>query len=366
MRIGIIGFGLIGGSIAKALKKNNAQHSTIVGYDKDTASLTQAFNEGIIDHIATNITTDFSDCNVIFIGTPVSSIPSIVGELMPYVGKDCIITDIGSTKRDIVEQVGKLIHESSHSIYFLGGHPMVGSEKSGYNHAVAHLFENAYYILTPTSDTPDFIVFILQKLIERLGAIPLILAPSYHDFATATVSHLPHIIASSLVHLVKENDGQSNYLHTLAAGGFKDITRIASSHPEIWQSICLSNKGQIQKTFGKFLEILQRFNEALSADDERELYNFFESARTYRDTFQDGVSSSLTQSHTLYVDAQDQPGIIASIATILSTRGINIKDIGIINHREFDCGVLRISLDSRVALLEAHQILSHHNYTIYR
>lgn len=366
MRIGIIGFGLIGGSIAKALKKNNAQHSTIIGYDRDTASINQAFAEGIIDQIATNTTTDFAGCNVIFIGTPVSSIPSIIESLLPYVGKDCILTDIGSTKVEIVEQVQQLIHTSNRQLYFLGGHPMVGSEKSGYQHAAAHLFENAYYILTPTSDTPDFIVFILQKLIERLGAIPIVLAPSYHDFATATVSHLPHIIASSLVHLVKQSDGQSHYLHTLAAGGFKDITRIASANPEIWQSISLSNKAQIQKACTKFLEILQTFNDALASDDDRQIYAFFESARTYRDTFQDGVSGSLAQSYTLYVDAQDQPGIIASIATILSTRGINIKDIGIINHREFDCGVLRISLDSRASLLEAHQVLSHHNYTIYR
>ncbi|MGL4344221.1 MAG: prephenate dehydrogenase/arogenate dehydrogenase family protein [Cellulosilyticaceae bacterium] len=365
MRIGIIGFGLIGGSIAKALKKNNAQHSTIIGYDHDKSSLELALSEGVLDQIATNTTTDFAGCNVIFIGTPVSSIPSIIKELIPYVGKDCIVTDIGSTKLEIVEEVQRIISESQKPLYFLGGHPMVGSEKSGYQHAVSHLFENAYYILTPTSDTPDFIVFILQKLIERLGAIPLLLAPSYHDFATATVSHLPHIIASGLVHLVKDNDGSSRHLHTLAAGGFKDITRIASSNPTIWHNICISNKQQIQKVFGKYLDILNQFNDALSSEDDNAIYTFFDTARAYRDTFQDGVSGSLAKNHTLYVDAQDQPGIIASIATILSTRGINIKDIGIINHREFECGVLRISLDSRASLLEAHQVLTRHNYTIY-
>lgn len=366
MRIGIIGFGLIGGSMAKALKKNNAQHSYIVGYDLDQSSLQQAFEEGIIDEIAANTTSAFKGCNVIFIGTPISSISSIIESLIPHVGKDCILTDIGSTKLGIVEEVQNIIKKSEKELYFLGGHPMVGSEKSGYRNSSDYLFENAYYILTPTSDTPDFIVFILQKLVEKLGAIPIVLAPSYHDFATSTVSHLPHIIASGLVHLVKESDGENQYLHTLAAGGFKDITRIASSNPIIWRDICLANKGQIQKVFSKYLDILGQFNEALLSDDEDKIYQFFDIARSYRDTFQDGVKGSLIQTHTLYVDAQDQPGIIASIATILSTRGINIKDIGIINHREFECGVLRLSLESRNALLEAHQVLSNHNYTIYR
>lgn len=365
MHIGIIGLGLIGGSIAKTLKKVHAQNSYIIGYDTNTLFLDSALEEGILDKASYEIGPSFAKCNVIFICTPISATSNIVAQLIPHVSNDCIITDICSTKYTLVKEISELIASSNRSIYFVGGHPMAGSEKSGYFASTDYLFENAYYMLTPSSDTPDFIVFILQKLIERLGALPLIMTPSYHDFATATVSHLPHIIASGLVHLVKDNDGSNHYLHTLAAGGFKDITRIASSNPTIWHNICTSNKEQIQKIFKRYIDILNNFYTDLETNNNEGIYNFFDSARSYRNTFGEGVNNELTKSYTIYVDAKDEPGIIASIATLLSSHGINIKDIGIMNHREFACGVLRIALSSKSCMLEAHQILSKHNYTIY-
>lgn len=365
MRIGIIGFGLIGGSIAKALKKFHSQNSYIVGYDIDSTYLEAALSDHVIDKVATHLGADFSKCNVIFICTPIGDIVPIVKALIPFVSKDCILTDIGSTKYDVVQTVNTTLAASEKNIYFVGGHPMAGSEKSGYFASTAHLFENAYYILTPSSDTPSFILFILQRMIERLGALPIILSPSYHDFATATVSHLPHIIASGLVQLVKESDGEHNHLHTLAAGGFKDITRIASSNPTIWQHICLSNKTQVKKSFNSYLTILNNFVDALEKEDEKAIYDFFDGSKVYRDTFKEGVASDVVRTYTLYVDAKDEPGIIASIATLLSAHRINIKDIGIMNHREFNCGVLRISFASKKDMLEAQQLLSKHNYTIY-
>lgn len=365
MHIGIIGLGLIGGSIAKTIKKVHAQNSYIIAYDTNTTFTEAALESGSIDKIASNLTYEFSNCNVIFICTPISYTPDIVKGLLPYVSKDCIITDIGSTKYELIQEIDTIIKSSDKNLYFVGGHPMAGSEKSGYFASTDYLFENAYYILTPLSDTPDFIVFILQKMIERLGALPLILTPSYHDFATATVSHLPHIIASGLVHLVKDNDGSKNHLHTLAAGGFKDITRIASSNPTIWHNICKSNKEEIQKVFKRYIDILNEFYNALDTGNDEAVYNYFDEAKSYRNTFNDGINSEIIKNYTIYVDAKDEPGIIASIATLLSSHGINIKDIGIMNHREFACGVLRIAFANKSCMLNAHQILSKHNYTIY-
>lgn len=365
MHIGIIGLGLIGGSIAKTIKKVHAQNSFIIGYDTHTEYAASAVDDGIVDQLATNMAEDFAGCNVIFICTPIDSIIPIAESLIPHVAKDCIITDIGSTKYEVVKTLSEKIESYDKNVYFVGGHPMTGSEKSGYYASNSYLFENAYYILTPSANTPDFILFILQKMIERLGAIPIILSPSYHDFATAVVSHFPHILASSLVHLVKECDGENHHLHTLAAGGFKDITRIASSDPTIWHNICLSNKEQLQNTLKRYLSILESFYDALDQHNDSEIYNFFSSARSYRNTFSEGINTDIIKSFTLYVDAQDEPGIIASIATLLSTRGINIKDLGIMNHREFECGVLRIAFATKTDMLEAHQILSRHNYTLY-
>ena len=365
MRIGIIGLGLIGGSIAKALKKVHAQNSYIVGHDTDLISCNQALEDGAIDQIALEIGEDFIDCNVIFICTPVSSIDKIVSKLLPYVSNDCILTDIGSTKYATVEKVSKLLRSSPKKCYFIGGHPMTGSEQSGYMASTSHLFENAYYILTPLKDTPEFIFFIMQKMVERLGAIPITLEPSYHDFATAIVSHLPHIIASNLVHLVKDSDGDAQFLHTLAAGGFKDITRIASSNPKIWQDICLSNKIHIMDCLKNFIDSLNNFYYMLDNDEGEELYSFFEEARNYRDSFQDGIKSDITKVYTIFVDAEDEPGIIACIATLLSSHSINIKDIGIVNHREFSSGVLRIAFGHKNDMQKAQQLLTKHNYIVH-
>lgn len=365
MRIGIVGLGLIGGSIAKTLKKVHVQNSYIIGYDTCSDFTQAALQEGVIDEVASTLGHSFSDCNVIFICTPVSSILPIIDTIIPYISRDCIITDIGSTKSNLINDVNACIRKHHKPVYFVGGHPMTGSEKSGYFASTNYLFENAYYLLTPTETTPEFIVFILQKMIERLGALPLVMSPIYHDFATSVVSHLPHIIASGLVHLVKTSDNPDYLLHTLAAGGFKDITRIASSDPNIWRDICLSNKTQLQSSFKNYLNILNQFYESLETDDANAIYDFFDSGKNYRDSFDEGINTHIIKTYTLYVDAQDEPGIIACIATLLSSHGINIKDIGIMNHREFACGVLRITLASKSSMLDAHQILSKHNYTIY-
>ena len=365
MHIGIIGLGLIGGSIAKTLKKVHAQNSYIIGYDTASLSCAKAFEEGAIDHIASELGADFCKCNVIFICTPVSSIDTVVEKLLPFVSSDCILTDIGSTKSGVIQKIEALLTAHSKKAYFIGGHPMTGSEQSGYEASTNYLFENAYYILTPTPGTPDFILFIIQKMIERLGAIPITLEPSYHDFATAAVSHLPHIIASSLVHLVKDQDNYEHALHTLAAGGFKDLTRIASSNPTIWQDICLSNKAPIKACLENYIASLTAFCQTLDSEDSSALYTFFNEAGRYRDTFQDGIKSDITKVFTIFVDAEDEPGIIACIATLLSSHSINIKDIGIVNQREFSSGVLRIAFGMKSEMEKAKHLLIKHNYTVY-
>ena len=158
MNIGIIGLGLLGGSLAKAFKDANAPNSYIIAADTCLDTLQKARKEGIIDHCAGGIDASFSTCAVIFICTPVAHIPTVVGTLLLFISKDCIITDVGSTKYEIIQQVQKVLDEKKSSAYFIGGHPMAGSEESGYNYSKAHLFQNAYYIITPAGDTPDFIL----------------------------------------------------------------------------------------------------------------------------------------------------------------------------------------------------------------
>ncbi len=365
MKIGIIGLGLIGGSIAKTLKQFHAQNSWIVAYDTNQDSLNQALHSGIINKIAPAIGSDFKGCNVIFVCTPVKKTTESVQLLLKYVSRDCIITDVSSTKYQVLSEIEEIVKNHHEPIYFVGGHPMAGSEKNGFSAATDYLFENAYYIITPYPSTPDFIIFIMQKLIERLGAIPITIPASYHDFATATISHVPHIIAAGLVHLVKTHDNEKHYLHTLAAGGFKDITRIASSNPTIWESICLTNRDKILDVLTDYIEILSDFKEELEAENSEEIFNYFLGSKSYRDTFRDGVQNGFTKTYALFVDAKDQPGAIATLATLLSSRDINIKDIGVVNHREFDSGILRIVFATSTDRIKSHEILSSCNYNVY-
>lgn len=365
MNIGIIGLGLLGGSLAKAFKEANRQNSYIVAFDKCIDTLISAKEENVIDHYTTTIDSTFSSCAVIFICTPVGYITNAVKELVPHISKDCIITDVGSTKYEIIKDIDNILTSHNSPAYFVGGHPMTGLEKSGYSFSSSHLFQNAYYILTPYSNTPDFIVFILKKLIERIGAIPLLLSPTYHDFATASISHVPHIIASGLVHLVKNSDGENNYLHTLAAGGFKDITRIASSSPDLWHNICISNQAQILKVLDRYMNILEEAKKAIQNNDSNWIYNYFNEAKSYRDTFSTNTPGGLPKVHSLYVDIQDSPGMIANIATLLSNNNINIKNIGIVNHREFHGGVLQIIFESKRHILESMQLLNQNGYRVF-
>ncbi len=365
MNIGIIGLGLIGGSIAKSIKKVHVQNSYIIAYDKNMSDLQNAYDEGVIDFIAKDLQTGFANCQVVFICTPVGIMKEVATNLIPYLPNDCIITDVGSTKYSVMKDLEPIIDESPTRLYYVGGHPMAGSEKFGYNGSSDHLFENAYYMLTPLGDTPDFIIFILQKLIERMGAVPIILSASYHDYVTANVSHLPHIIASSLVHLVKQNDGDTSYLHALAAGGFKDLTRIASSNPDIWTSICLTNKEQIEKVFKDYVGILNKFIDCLDRSSENELYSYFNTARLFRNTFSEGPSTDLSKQFSLHIDAKDEPGIIATIATLLSENNINIKNLNVASDREFDVGVIKILFATKNDLLLATEVLSQNHYTIY-
>ena len=235
-KIGFIGLGLIGGSIAKAIRQYFPDYE-IVAFDKDKGTLALATQESVIDVAATTIDDNFSDCKYLFLCAPVSCNTAYLKQVARYISKDSILTDVGSVKTSIHEEALTLGLDSC----FIGGHPMVGSEKSGYAHANDHLLENAYYFLTPSERTLFQLTTKFSSFIQGLGALAVSLKPEEHDFITAAISHVPHIVAAELVHLVRRADRNNGMLKQLAAGGFKDITRIASSSPVMWEQICENN-----------------------------------------------------------------------------------------------------------------------------
>ncbi len=360
-KIGIIGLGFMGGSLAKAIKQH-CGNIYIVALNRNTDVLEEAYNDGIIDSYTQTVDDNFLNCDIVFICTPVSLISSYAEKLIPYIPKNCIITDIGSTKATIFKDMELL----KDKLYFIGGHPMTGSEQTRYSASKETLYENAYYLLTPLENVPDDKIELLSNLIKNIGAIPLTIPPAKHDYVVSAISHVPHIIAAAIVNLVQKLDGDEKYMHTLAAGGFKDITRIASSSPDMWQNISRENKTEILKVLREFKNIIEEYENELSADNYDSIWNYFNSAKIYRDSFANRNPSHFMEYYEIIVDVPDKTGSIATVAALLSSNNINIKNIGIINSREFENGVLQIIFDSQKSQEKSIELLRKMNFKAYK
>lgn len=359
-KIGFIGLGLIGGSIAKAIRQYYPDYE-ILAFDTNKDTLALAVQEDTIHIACTTIDEHFSDCRYIFLCAPVSYNITYLKQLKPLIGPNCILTDVGSVKTSIHKEVISLGMEEN----FIGGHPMAGSEKSGFSNAKALLIENAYYIITPSAKVSSERVEEYRGFIESLKALPIVLDYQEHDFVTGTISHLPHIIASTLVNFVEKTDTEEELMKQLAAGGFKDITRIASSSPVMWQQICLTNKDNISQILGDYIEFLQEAKEKIDQSDEQALYSIFEESRDYRNSMPNSSAGPIKKQFAIYCDIIDEAGGIAVISAILASKAINIKNIGIIHNREFEEGVLQIEFYDADSSAHAAELLKKYRYTVY-
>ncbi|MBQ7934564.1 MAG: prephenate dehydrogenase [Lachnospiraceae bacterium] len=357
---GFIGLGLIGGSIAKAIKEN-LPDTRIVAYDINADALALATRDGIVDIAATGIDHSFDDCDYIFLCAPVQKNDALLTQIKEILPADCILTDVGSVKGDILDAVKAAGLENQ----FVGGHPMAGSERIGYVNSKSMILQNAYYILSPTEQVSEEAVKAYSDLVQKMGAIPLVLSADTHDYVTAAVSHLPHVIAASLVNLVHDNDSEDGLMKMIAAGGFKDITRIASSSAVMWQEICMTNTENIITLLDKYMASLEDIRNELTQRDSKSLYDLFSEAKTYRDSFMDASSGPIKRSYSITVDIADEPGALASIATILALNQISIKNIGIVHNREYEGGVLKIEFYAEDSIEKAVQLLNTRGYTTY-
>lgn len=357
---GFIGLGLIGGSIARALKEHNHK-TTIIAYDINPEILLQAKQDAVVDIIAPAIDDTFSDCDYLFLCAPVQKNDDNLDAVKKILPEKCLLTDVGSVKSTIHEAIACAGLEHC----FIGGHPMAGSERTGYINSKAALLENAYYILTPTPSVAEEKILQYRELVTLMGAIPLILDYKKHDYVTAAVSHLPHVIAASLVNLIRDSDSKEGIMKMIAAGGFKDITRIASSQAVMWQQICLTNTDNIVSLLTDYIDSLNRIKADLSGKNGEELYQLFDSARIYRDSFINASSGPIKRSFSFHIDIADKTGALAHIATLLADNDINIKNIGITHNRESEDGVLRIELYDEPSMNRAISLLEKVDYTIH-
>lgn len=372
--IAFIGLGLIGGSLAKGIKRARPD-IRIMAYMRTRSKLEQAKKDGIVDVILDGIDEQLKECDLIFLCTPVEYNAQYLSKIRSYLKPGALITDVGSTKTDIHEEILR----QGLTDYFVGGHPMAGSEKTGYENATDHLLENAYYIVTPpegldqsgseTGNIPPKYAENANRIIavaQTVGAIPLVLDYREHDKVVAAISHLPHLVASSLVNLVKDADSPAGTMKRVAAGGFKDITRIASSSPEMWEQICMTNVEPIADMLERYIGSLQDILSEIKGHQGEAIYKLFEKSRDYRNTITDRAKGSVEPSYAFSVDVADEVGAISTIAVILAAKGISIKNIGINNNRERGEGALKIEFYDETSMTAAWKRLEYYKYEMVR
>ncbi|MDQ0805648.1 prephenate dehydrogenase [Priestia megaterium] len=279
-RVLLIGVGLIGGSLALAMKKH--RHVTVVGADINTNEVQVANQLGIVDYVAEDIKTEAAQADYIVLATPVEYTTAWIHDLSTWKLKETVIvTDVGSTKGEIMKAAEAL---NKKRIPFIGGHPMAGSHTSGAVNARADLFCSARYILTPFENEQKEKIDALMHLLEPTGAQFVLLDAATHDQITGVVSHLPHVIATSLVRQVKGYSAQNHLVTEMAAGGFRDITRIASSNPHMWRDILKQNRSMLLTLLDDWMKEMEQVKLLVEKGDGHELFDYFSDAKEFRDS----------------------------------------------------------------------------------
>ncbi|TQR19770.1 prephenate dehydrogenase [Psychrobacillus vulpis] len=337
----IIGLGLIGGSLALGLKRHT--DVSIIGYDASDQTLRTAKRIGVIDEMAVQMEDASELADIIIFATPVNETIRLIKEMPSWqLKKNVIVTDTGSTKKEIMK-AAQILKEAG--ITFIGGHPMAGSHKSGVEAARAHLFENAFYMLTPFENENKEEAKVLSDLLHVTKAKVVQVNAEEHDHMTAVVSHFPHLVAASLVHQLAVENESFPFTKQLAAGGFRDLTRIASSNPIMWRDITVQNRAELSNQLQVWLEEMKRLQNLLLHSDAEDIEQYFSTAKQVRDELPISKGAMFAV-HDLYVDVPDYPGVISEITGYLANDHISITNLRIIETREDIFGILVISFQT--------------------
>lgn len=337
----VVGLGLIGGSLALALQK--APTIQVIGYDQDEVTIKIAEQLRMIEYGVKTLQQGAEQADVIVFATPVSITVQNLERLAHWqLREHVIVTDTGSTKKAVME-VGARLRE--HGITFVGGHPMAGSHKSGVTAAKPHLFENAYYVLTAQDNKDQWAVEELKQLLRYTHSKIVEISADEHDHMTAVVSHFPHIISASLVHQLQAEDAQYPMAKLLAAGGFRDVTRIASSNAALWRDITLQNREEIIEQLTKWQQEMERVKTILEGAEPQAVENYFGDAKKLRDSLPFSAGALFT-SFDLQVDIPDYPGVISLVTGYLADESISITNLRIVEAREDVYGILVISFQT--------------------
>lgn len=325
-RANVIGLGLIGGSLCAALRQRGWRVS---GEDQDPVRCETALARDLIDQVGLDPLAEIS-----FVSVPVASIPHEVERALSKT--DGFVTDVGSVKSGVVRAI--------ESPRFVGGHPMAGSELEGLDGADPNLFEGAVWVLTPTANTSDDAFSFVAETVNELGAEVVGLDPGRHDSLVAVVSHVPHLTAATLMGLAKEKSSEHVALLRLAAGGFRDMTRIASGHPGIWLDICADNKDAIVTELEALIGGLSEMKLAIETGNRVDLLNRLTKARDARANLPSRIRS-ISELAEVRIPIPDRPGSAAEVFTLAAELGVNISDFEVVHSSEGDRGIAVVLVD---------------------
>ncbi|MFB6357009.1 MAG: prephenate dehydrogenase/arogenate dehydrogenase family protein [bacterium] len=348
-RLHIVGLGLIGGSMAMGLRE--ADYG-ITGWDRDPERLKEAREREIIDGVI-EPGDELEGTDGIILAVPVPSMVSVTGKYVSGTSDLQFVTDVGSTKDWIVGEMEKVLPES---VEFVGGHPMAGSEQSGLKVADPLLFENAICVITATNGNTGSVQSV-RSMWKDLGALIMELSPGEHDQLAARISHLPHLVASGLLHSISTEDIPADKALALAAGGFRDTTRIAEGDPELWRDIFETNQERIIEVVDQFRRVLDGIRDSIAGEDWEKVTEWLDQARNIRRDIPEKAKGMVGTLYELRLQAPDKPGTLARITGLLKEAEINICDIEVLRVREGEMGTVKVAFRREEELEEARHVL---------
>lgn len=357
-RVAVLGTGLIGGSIGLGLAAADPSVE-VVGYDPDPAATDAALRSGAVGRAAPDPVSAAEGADLVVLAGPVDATEGLVGALAGAVGDGTVVTDVGSAKAAVVA-AGEGVFGRS----FVGGHPMAGSERHGVEAATADLFRDAWWILTPTRRTAPEAYARVADLVARLGAKPVAISPGRHDSLVARLSHVPQLTASALVDLAA-GAGDREALLGLAAGGFRDVTRIAASNPDLWVTILRSNKPSILDALSTLNRKLSSVAASIERDDWDEVREWLAGARNARlELFARPDLSG--EPAGLSLPVTDRPGVLAEVTTAAGRLGANIEDLRIVHSTEGGHGRLELVVTGEGPADRLAEALANMGYRVER
>ncbi len=348
MNVAVLGVGLIGGSIGLAARQRADAH--VQGYDPDVGVRERALARGAIDVAASSVAAAVDGADVVFVAAPVGALAETVRAALEHASADCVVTDVGSTKR--------VVAEAGADERFVGGHPLAGAETAGVEHARADLFDGAVWYLTPTSSTAGVLYERLHRLLSTFGAQPTAIEADTHDQLLATVSHLPHVLANVLVAQAARALGDAAEGRVPAVGpSFRDATRVAGANSAIWTDIYLANRDALLVAIDDLTARVAEVRTALEREDAAAITAWNEAARGEREEL---LGAGLTGGAVaeLRVAVPNRPGVIAQLALALGGAGVNIRDMALSPSEDNSQGVVALWLDGEREALRAGELIA--------